>query len=212
MYPGLDIYRFLQTLYETMQQQQARLAGLEQQIKRMNDHIQELSEKPNTHIDKIEYHFDQLKVETLEGTLNIGITPQAEATIEDYQAGPHAAQDLKSAPQPTGPFPGIQREMYRYLDQEAKAEIAQLEQVYGVTLDDEYRGLMVDDVRRQIDGRIREYLRRHPEAREAQPAAARALEEEITYKVKNDVKTALRNYFNNLPRGGGTNGEDESRQ
>jgi spore germination protein PC len=210
MYPGLDIYRFLQALYGNLQQQETRLAGLEQQVKRMNDQLQQLQEKPTTRIDKIEYHFDQLKVETLEGTLNIGITPQAEAEIEDYQAGPNTAQDLKTGKPESPIFTGIQREVHRYLGQEATTEIVKLEQLYGVKLDEDYRAMMVDDVRRQIDGRIREYLQRQQGANQA--GDTRAIEEDITYKVKNDVQTALRNYFNNLPRQGGTNNEDGSRQ
>ena len=34
-----------------------------------------LKEAPSTKIDRIEYKFDQLKIETLEGTLNIGLNP-----------------------------------------------------------------------------------------------------------------------------------------
>jgi spore germination protein PC len=85
-----------------------------------------------------------------------------------------------------------------------------LEQLYGVTLDDDYRTMMVDDVRRQIDGRIREYLQRLQGVNQA--GDTRAIEEDITFKVKNDVQTALHNYFNNLPRQGGTNDENGSHQ
>jgi hypothetical protein len=70
--------------------------------------------------------------------------------------------------------------------------------------------MMIDDVRNQIDGRIREYLQRMQGAEKT--GDTRAIEEDITYKVKNDVQNALRNYFNNLPRQGGTNDEHGSHQ
>ena len=39
--------------------------------------------KPLYHIDSLAYHFDQLKVEKLDGTLNIGMTPPSEDTIKE---------------------------------------------------------------------------------------------------------------------------------
>lgn len=78
----------MQQLYyqiSIMQQQLAecmdRLAKIEQQLQERN----QTSSSPSTiHIEKIEYKFDQLKVETLEGTLSIGMSP-SELTKHDVE-------------------------------------------------------------------------------------------------------------------------------
>ena len=41
----------------------------------MEQKITELQSRPSVHVEKLEYKFDQLKVEKLEGTLNIGLNP-----------------------------------------------------------------------------------------------------------------------------------------
>lgn len=55
--------------------------------KKVNDLSQELTtmrDTPKINVEKIEYKFDQLKVESLDGTLNIGLNPNSlKETIED---------------------------------------------------------------------------------------------------------------------------------
>lgn len=210
MYPGFDLYRFLQGLHENLLQQKDEMARLQQSILQLSDEVKALQEKPNTHIDKIEYHFDQLKVEKLEGTLNIGITPQAGGTIEDYAAGQTYAQDLTVKPQPEDIFRSIQEKVYQYLNQEAGQEIKSMESRYNKIVGTEYRQMMIEDVRRQVDGRIREYLDRQSASADA--ADDSSVEENIVSRIKRDIRTALHNYFQNLPKQGGESNETGGRQ
>ena len=63
----------LQEQQDTIDTLQATIAEIEQQLA-----VQKQNSSSNTppifHVDKIEYHFDQLKVETLEGSLQIGMS------------------------------------------------------------------------------------------------------------------------------------------
>ena len=62
--------------------------------------------RPLYHIDSLAYHFDQLKVEKLDGTLNIGMTPPSEDTIKEIgqlvMPGPSETK-VQNPPQ-GGPF------------------------------------------------------------------------------------------------------------
>jgi len=200
MYPGFDLYRILQALHENLLSQKERLASLEQSILRLGEAVRALQEKPSTHVDRIEYRFDQLKVEKLEGTLNIGITPQAGGTIEDYAVGSTYAQNVTQPPQETDDFRRIREQVHKYLDREAEPEIAELERRYNKIIGAEYRRMMIEDVRRQVDGRIREYLARGSASKEE---GGRNGEESIVNKVKEDIRAALRTYIQNMPEQGG---------
>ncbi|MGD7045241.1 spore germination protein GerPC [Jeotgalibacillus proteolyticus] len=66
-----------------MQQVYYQLAALQQQLTQCMERLSKIEQKleerasspSSVHIEKIEYKFDQLKVETLEGTLSIGLSP-----------------------------------------------------------------------------------------------------------------------------------------
>ena len=78
----------------------------------------------------MEYKFDQLKVENLNGTLNIGLNPFSAKgqQIEDFQVD---TETLKVNPETdTNPdfYQSILQEMHRYLDEEAYNRILHFEQ------------------------------------------------------------------------------------
>lgn len=52
--------------------------------------LNRMKENPGTRIDRVEYKFDQLKIERLEGTLNIGLNPAEQEQVENFQIGQRA--------------------------------------------------------------------------------------------------------------------------
>lgn len=104
----------------------------------------------------MEYKFDQLKVENLNGTLNIGLNPFSAKgqQIEDFQVD---TETLKVNPETeTNPdfYQGILQEMHRYLDEEAYNRILHFEQEERTPLDEMYRQMMVDDIKKQMEHRL----------------------------------------------------------
>ena len=196
MYPVFDWYRFLQELQETFIRQKEQLARLEHSIQKLSEAVNALQEKSFTHVEKIDYHFDQLKVEKLEGTLNIGITPHSGGSIEDYVAEHSHSQDVNWDTAEGSLFSKIKRRVDEFLDREAADHILSLENQYKKPVDEEYRQLMVEDLRRQADGRIREYLNR---VSADQPADDHEIENKIVERLKQDIFAALHNYFANIP-------------
>ena len=73
MYPNDNFYAILQRMQQSIEQQNHRIKMLEDMIDDLTDNYNELSKTPKTNIEKIEYKFDQLKIERLDGTLNIGL-------------------------------------------------------------------------------------------------------------------------------------------
>jgi spore germination protein PC len=65
----------LARLNQQLLAQQAELQLLAGQMRALGARVEAAEARPLYHIDSLQYHFDQLKVEKLEGTLNIGMNP-----------------------------------------------------------------------------------------------------------------------------------------
>ncbi|URN94288.1 MAG: spore germination protein GerPC [Candidatus Pristimantibacillus lignocellulolyticus] len=70
----------LQEQQDTIDTLQATVSQLEQQLTDQKQNHSS-SNPPIFHVDKIEYHFDQLKVETLEGSLQIGMSTASSSQL-----------------------------------------------------------------------------------------------------------------------------------
>ncbi|WP_317965641.1 spore germination protein GerPC [Paenibacillus sp. CCS19] len=68
---------------QTLRHQHEQIAMLQKRIDMLMAQVQAAEAKPTYHIDKIEYQFDQLKIEKLDGTLNIGIQPSGDGSESD---------------------------------------------------------------------------------------------------------------------------------
>ena len=79
-----DIYQILQSMQTYIYNQDILIRGMQKKIQSLEKQVSEIQNRPPVHIDRMEYKFDQLKVETLEGTLNIGLNPSDLQGIEDY--------------------------------------------------------------------------------------------------------------------------------
>ncbi|GIP38120.1 hypothetical protein J31TS4_14000 [Paenibacillus sp. J31TS4] len=101
MYLDPWVLRLLQDLYGALAMQRDQLASLSARLEELQASVDALGDRKQTVIEKIEYTFDQLKVETLEGTLNIGITPGGVGAIEEW-AVQQAQQAGGTQPAPGG--------------------------------------------------------------------------------------------------------------
>ena len=76
--------QWAQQLSAYIEMQKQRIDKLEQTVTKLQTDLKALKDQKRIHIDKIEYNFDQLKVEKLDGTLTIGISPSSLDHIEDF--------------------------------------------------------------------------------------------------------------------------------
>ena len=194
-------YYSFQQLYQYISEQNKRIKNLEKLVSELQQEITSLRDKPSINVERIEYKFDQLKVETLEGTLNIGLNPNDLENIEDL-----AVNDQVVSPNPVPPVPqgmdmeGIQKTLMprieTYIQKEVPAIISDSEMQLGTSLDESYHELIKEDIRKQIPQRIQFYAQSMPVHQEREQ---NSWEDKIFEKIKSDINTAIFSFMANLP-------------
>ncbi|EJR30346.1 MULTISPECIES: spore germination protein GerPC [Bacillus cereus group] len=195
-----DIYTYLHQLQQALQIQQQTILNLEEQVRLLQEELNELKSRPSSSIGKVEYKFDQLKVENLNGTLNIGLNPFSTKgqQIEDFQVD---TETLKVNPETeTTPdfYQGILQEMHRYLDEEAYSRILHFEQEERTPLDEMYRQMMVDDIKKQMEHRLPYYLSQ-VQSYEGISTDPDYLRDVIIQAMKQDIDKAFLSFIQHIP-------------
>jgi spore germination protein PC len=191
-----DYSQLLQWVQTTLQIQENRIAALEQTIHKLQEQLKQLKDKPNIQVDKIEYKFDQLKVETLDGTLNIGLNPSDLANIEDFAV---QNQSLKT---PIHPKEQMQRSMkieesiYHYLETELPALFKEIQNQLNVQLDDSYLDFIKQDIMKQLPSRIDYHVQNTPANKRE---GGQSTEESIIELLKQEIRKGILIFINHLP-------------
>lgn len=186
-------------LYLLLQTQNKKIEEMNTRIRHLQKEINEWKEKSTPQVIKNEYKFDLLKVEKLEGTLNIGLNPNGgDASIEDFAVNQSMDIPANDKDHPEL-FPGIQQEIYHYLNHDASTVLKELEHQYAYPLDEPYRNFILDDIRKQIDKRIRHYLSRI-QAEQISPEQLPQIKKTVTQQVQQDINKTLEAFIKNLPR------------
>lgn len=192
-----QLQQYLDQIYQYILHQNQRIDLLEKALHSLKSEMAELKEKPYTNIEKVEYKFDQLKVETLEGVLNIGLNPTDTESIDQFdvqQKGLHVNEVHKEIKKQ------IQQQchanMMNYLDDECPTKIKEISDHYDVAIEPMYEQLIVDDIKKQVDSRITYYmqgLRLHEQTDVKEQVAF------IDQKVKQDIENSIRHFLKNIP-------------
>jgi spore germination protein PC len=202
-----DILRYLQQLNEYVKNQDKKLKQsdaiiqhLKKQIHIMQEEINQLKQKPYTNIEKVEYKFDQLKVETLEGTLNIGFTPGGGAgEVDDFIVTQGNLQVPPFQERQDQVVRSIHSEMEQFMKKDCYEMVENIEKQHGKTLDDSYRRFIIEDVNRQIPSRIQFYMKSINIGEMNSKEEEQKMIKEIIEKVKKDIENALHTFIGNLP-------------
>ncbi|CAM3403151.1 spore germination protein GerPC [Marinicrinis lubricantis] len=180
-----EMYAMLYQSMKYMMWQAEKINRLEEQMNQLLERMEQWMEQSGgTKIDRIEYHFDQLKIDTLAGTLNIGMTPNGGSQIEDLYIDQQKQQDEMEMQQEDPLFAAVSGKISTYLEEEAFEQIMMQENQYGCALSQEQRKAVIEDIRRQLPARIRHYMH-SPDSEE----------DEICNKVIRDIETAIHTYM-----------------
>jgi len=205
MHSGTIISPHIQQLIEYTRYLECRIADLENQQENLMQEMQQLKNQSNQNkIDRVEYKFDQLKIERLEGTLNIGLSPfQGENQgIEDFSVNQEqldVGYNGKIGYQLC--CDNIKRQINSFLTTECESVILSLEQKYQYNLDETYRKFIIYDVQKQIDKRIEHYLKSFDEKQLNHDQSYQyQAEREVTEKVIVDIHKTLELFIQNLPK------------
>jgi spore germination protein PC len=193
-----DFYQYLQWLLNSFQAHEKRIAALESALQKMQNDLKQIGEKPTIHVGTIEYKFDQLKVETLEGTLTIGLNPNDLSGIEDF------AIQGKSLNPPITPKEQMQRSMkieeaiYRYLETELPQVIAATENQLRIQPNESYLSFIKQDIMKQLPTRIDFHLK--TASVKNQPGENDpSVENQIIELLKQEIQNGVLTFLNNLP-------------
>ncbi|MFD1735248.1 spore germination protein GerPC [Bacillus salitolerans] len=195
---GYNFYEYLQQLDHFFRLQQKEIEQLKNRVNTLQQEVVELKKKPATNIEKVEYKFDQLKVETLEGTLNIGLNPYHSEQVEDFAVKQGKLSVPKSIPQDVQGY--VRKAIQDYLNKNGYQSIRNLQEKLGVPVNDAYYDFMIQDVNRQLDGRIQFYLEQvHPNewSNESQSKEA---SDRVIEKMKQDIESAFAAFIQHLPK------------
>lgn len=189
MYQNNDLYQYLHQVQQNMSSQCKKINALENQLKDIQAELIKLKKDKALHVEKIEYNFDQLKIETLEGTLNIGITPSGIDSIEEFEIENDNSLHLTNS---------IQKQMDNYFNEEVFNDISTIENKYNYFLTDEYKKFVINDVKKQINKQISIYVQNSKS--QISDKNIDTLEKEILKKVVSDVNKAVETFVVKLPR------------
>lgn len=200
-YNHSDFSQNLQQIYSYLHSQQEKINYLESIIQQLQNEMNALKQNPASNIERIEYKFDQLKVERLEGTLNIGISPQNGGnSIEDFAVNQQELSVPPVANQQLTLYENVKRQVHHYLNGECYHVFNMIEQQNNYFLDNHYRQYIIEDIKGQIDSRIDYYLKQLSQDANQQNDHTEQLEALTINKVKEDIHKTYDEFIKHLPQ------------
>lgn len=193
---GGTMQTYIHQLQTQIQQQNQRILQLEQAIGTLQKQMNSLKEAPSTKIDRIEYKFDQLKIETLEGTLNIGLNPLSpDHQIEDFSI----SQSDLTPPNRNAHIKELGDEIYEetltLLEGNGHDWICDLAREKGINLHESYYDFITEDIKKQLEERILFHLQQQDDE---QPREEK--KESIKTQITQDMKRGIDAFLTHLPQ------------
>lgn len=181
-----------------MYSQDHLIRGMQKKIKSLEKQISELQKRPSVHIDRMEYKFDQLKVETLEGTLNIGLNPSDLQGIEDLSV-PNG--NGKGPPEPKermSMFTEVENLTNQFLDENLQSIVAETCQQLQYNVDETYHDFILQDIKRQLPNRIEAYLNQPMRNEQTKEQQIESIVEQLKTEIQNGVLVFLQHLPHNM--------------
>lgn len=205
-----QLYSYLQGLQAYMQAYERRIQKLEKQIASLQAEVENLQSRPPIHIDTIEYKFDQLKVESLEGTLNIGMNPtDLQEAVDEFAVenqgiyGPNPKGAYGAAAPKDLMYQGIELEnqMYRFMEDELPQVVQEVQSELNIPNNNAYLDFIRQDISKQLPSRIDYYLRQagvSSQERKTDEELHLYVADQLKKEIKNGVATFMRNLPDNV--------------
>ncbi|MBD1380618.1 spore germination protein GerPC [Metabacillus arenae] len=198
MYYQDQANQYMKQLYSYVQSQDRKIKQLEKQVLELQLAVSKLKDRSPTNIERIEYKFDQLKIETLEGTLNIGLNPMDTDQVENFEVMQkgmkvgHVQKELEKQA-----FSLTKEQLDSFLSNDCLHYLESLEDQYQDKLDDQHKFMIIDDIRRQMDSRIQYYLAKNNQI-DDENSLQDAVDQTVQ-KVKTDVENSIIHFLQHMP-------------
>lgn len=189
---------FYEQMLAQLRWQAQKITEFDTELKQLKKQWCEVQTQRQIHVDKIEYKFDQLKIETLEGTLNIGISPTGGKQIEEMLVEDKEIE--LSDPEKYNNYQSVKDQIDHYLASGCIIDLKQLEVNHQIILGQVYREAIIKDIRNQVDKRIEVYLDNRADNHNNES------ENEVIFeKVKRDIRVAIERHLKSKKLGGSLN-------
>lgn len=183
-----DWNHFIYDLHQTNRKHDQKMKELEEKINLLEQMMQE---KGKSSIDRIEYHFDQLKIENLNGALHIGLSPSDLANMEGLEEG--NLTNGKMPMYPGSPKQELLSNLTSYLHEKGPEMMRNLAKKYNKQVDENYFPILIQDIENQLPERIAFH---ENEARNKQNITAEdELQDYIAERIKHEINHSLTNYM-----------------
>jgi len=194
-----------------------RITEAEQNVRQLADRLsqveRQLAEVQARKPLHVEYHFDQLKVNELKGTLNVGLSPSGVQGIDSFEtppgSWPQQAENNAAAGADQQALADLMRQMDSYMETEASAYLAGLEQQFGAALDTDHRSRLLNDVKKQLKERVRYYANTSAYPADGTEDERQTWHRLILDKTARDVREALTTYMRKWKMGTSNDAEGE---
>ncbi len=199
-----QFYHYGDQMQSYLQYLEKRIVSLEQTVTELTKELTELKNRPTVRVDRIEYSFDQLKVETLDGTLNIGLNPADLQKIEELAINPgNSVQPSSPFYPPIDPKQMMTRSMeleealLSYIQLELPEIIMRKQAELGMEEDEAYISFIQEDVTKQLPTRIQFYLQQR--AVSEKEADTQQQNETIIEALKQEIENGVQIFLSNIP-------------
>lgn len=199
-----DFYQYSENMRSYLQFLEKRIKQLEAIVDTLTKDVALLQQKPTVHIDRIDYSFDQLKVETLEGTLNIGLNPDDLQKIEELTIHPKGPTDPNAAFYPPmdpkqmmNRSIDIEESLLQYIQSELPDFILTKQKELQIPEGETYVTFIQEDVTKQLPTRIQYYLQRS--SKERGNGKDPLTNEEIINYLKQEMENGVHLFLSNIP-------------
>ncbi|CAM4518352.1 spore germination protein GerPC [Paenibacillus macerans] len=194
---------WLNQINHALRWQYDKLFQLENDISALKKQFEALQSMPRQHVEKIDYNFEQLKVENLNGTLIIGISPNDQGTIEDLSVAGKQTEDVSFGQDPDDPSKSsvqtIKVEVQRYIKEDIATLLAEKANHRNMTLTAEQLQNIMDDMIRQVEDRLAFYMAQLQEG-----ANGHEQHEQVERRLKDDLLQATDKYIDYFHQLGGS--------
>ncbi|MGM9927232.1 MAG: spore germination protein GerPC [Bacillus sp. (in: firmicutes)] len=192
-----ELYTYATQMKSYLDAQSKRITLLETELTQLKEAMKQVPAEPSVTIEKIEYKFDQLKIERLDGTLNIGLNPANLHELEEITANGANGYPI--------PFPKQFREQLTeeiseaitaHVETELSSLIADVEGEMNIHSQGEYENFIKDDLFKQMHDRIQHYLNQFPFNEKNERNSE--YKERIIEQIKTDIHQAVRAFYQNI--------------
>ncbi|HET7628699.1 MAG TPA: spore germination protein GerPC [Bacillales bacterium] len=196
MYPYGQVPQTFLNPQQHMQAQQRQIEQLQEQLQQMQSDLEELRLEPR----EIHYNFDQLKIERLDGTLNIGWGAKGQDDgLDDLSVNGESLETTAPRDPAMQMMQSARNDVMHYMNGRALDDMKQLEERCEYPLDEPYRKFILRDLQKQVDPRIRHYYSQIKH--QLNDRNREELAKQIAEKVRNDVYRGMEQFLGQLKQG-----------